>query len=117
VRDHAGGQPVIRDYDLHPPDDLRLFPVPKAGVLRFDDEVLVAQIRHGDIVVRHYAWRDHWFKINCTTDLRAPVRRYDPARGRSAVHVQLRYRHGDAAPRMRSSRSICGWTCSRAATA
>jgi hypothetical protein len=44
--------------------------MPKAGVLRFDDEVFVAQVRYGDIVVRHYAWRDHWFKINCTTDLR-----------------------------------------------
>jgi hypothetical protein len=21
-------------------------------------------------VVRHHAWRDHWFTINCTTDLR-----------------------------------------------
>jgi hypothetical protein len=31
--------PVIRDYDLHPPDDLRLFPMPKAGVLRFNDDV------------------------------------------------------------------------------
>jgi hypothetical protein len=60
---------VIRDYDFHPPHDLRVFPMPKAGVLRFDDEVFVAQVRYGDVVVRHYAWRDHWFKINCTTDL------------------------------------------------
>jgi hypothetical protein len=45
--------------------------MPKAGVLRFDDEVFVAQVRYGDVVVRHYAWRDHWFKINCTTDLRS----------------------------------------------
>jgi hypothetical protein len=60
---------VIRDYDFHPPHDLRLFPMPNAGVLRFDDEVFVAQVRYGDVVVRHYAWRDHWFKINCTTDL------------------------------------------------
>jgi hypothetical protein len=62
---------VIRDYDFHPPDDVRLFPMPKAGVLRFDDEVFVAQVRYGDVVVRHHAWRDHWFKINCTSDLRS----------------------------------------------
>jgi hypothetical protein len=68
AHDHA--QPVIRDYAFHPPDDLRLFPMPKTGVLRFDDEAFAAQVRYGDIVVRHYAWRDHWFKINCTTDLR-----------------------------------------------
>jgi hypothetical protein len=67
-RDHTAS-PVIRDYDLHPPDDLRLFPMPKAGVLRFDDDVFVAELRYGEIVVRHHAWRDRWFKINCTTDL------------------------------------------------
>jgi hypothetical protein len=61
---------VICDYDFHPPDDLRLFRMPRAGVLRFDDEVFVAEVRYGDVVVRHHAWRDHWFRINCTTDLR-----------------------------------------------
>lgn len=60
---------MIRDYDFHPPDDLRLFPMPKAGVLRFDDDVFVAEVRYGHIVVRHHAWRENWFKINCTTDL------------------------------------------------
>jgi hypothetical protein len=70
ARDHAGAEPVIRDYDFHPPDDVRLFPMPRAGILRFDDEVFVAQIRYGDVVVRHYAWREHWFEINCTTDRR-----------------------------------------------
>jgi hypothetical protein len=40
--------PVIRDYDLHPPDDLRLFPMPKAGVLRFNDDVFVAEVRHDE---------------------------------------------------------------------
>jgi hypothetical protein len=44
--------------------------MPEAGVLRFDDEVFVAQVRYGDVVLRHHAWRDHWFKINCTTDRR-----------------------------------------------
>jgi len=28
---------VIRDYDFHPPDDLRLLPMPTAGVLRVDE--------------------------------------------------------------------------------
>jgi hypothetical protein len=60
---------VIRDYDFHPPDDLRLFRMPKSGVLRLDGEAFVAEVRYGDVVVRHYAFRDHWFKVNCTTDL------------------------------------------------
>lgn len=44
--------------------------MPVGGVLRFDDEAFVAEVRYGEVVVRHYAFRDHWFKINCTTDLR-----------------------------------------------
>jgi hypothetical protein len=62
-------EPVVADYDFHPPDDMRLFPMPRSGVLRLDEDVFVAEVRYGDIVVRHYAFRDHWFKINCTTDL------------------------------------------------
>jgi hypothetical protein len=38
-------------------------------VLRFDQHILVAQVRHGELVVRHYAFDSHWFKVNCTTDL------------------------------------------------
>jgi hypothetical protein len=61
---------VIRDYDLHPPDDeVRLFPMPTSGVLRLDDRRFVAVVRYGDIVLWHYAFADHWFKINATTDL------------------------------------------------
>jgi hypothetical protein len=61
--------PVIRDHDFHPPDDLRLFPMPTPGVLRLDDRAFVAVVRYGDIVVWHYAFADHWFKVNATTDL------------------------------------------------
>jgi hypothetical protein len=60
---------MIRDYDFHPPDDLRLFPMPAPGVLRLDDRAFVAVVRYGDVVVWHYAFGDHWFKVNATTDL------------------------------------------------
>src|SRR5262245_34882003 len=61
---------VIRDFDFHPREDhVRVFDLPPEGVLRFDDEVLVAQVRYDDVVLRHFAFRDHWFKINVTTDL------------------------------------------------
>ena len=59
----------VHDYDLHPPSDLRVFTVPARGVLRFDDEALVTEARHGDVVLRHYAFCDRWFKVNCTIDL------------------------------------------------
>jgi hypothetical protein len=42
--------------------------MPMSGVLRLDDDVFVAGVSYGDIVVRHYAFAEHWFKINCTTD-------------------------------------------------
>jgi hypothetical protein len=116
ARDDAGGQPVIRDYDFHPPHDLRLFRTPKAGVLRFDHEVFVAEVRYGDIVVRHHAWRDHWFKINCTTDLRGRL-----IETTSPDDVPPFTFNCDIATPMarlatRCSRSICGSTCSCAAT-
>jgi hypothetical protein len=59
---------VIYDYDFHPPDDARLFRMPAEGVRRLDDEAFVAEVSYGDVILRHYAFRDHWFKINCTLD-------------------------------------------------
>jgi hypothetical protein len=60
---------VIRTYDFHPPDDVRLQEFPAAGVLHHDEAMFVAEMRAGDSVRRLYAFRDHWFKITCTTDL------------------------------------------------
>ena len=54
------------DYDFHPPGELRLFRQDSTGVLRLDDEAVVYQAAYGDVVLRHYAFRDHWFKINFT---------------------------------------------------
>jgi hypothetical protein len=59
---------VIYDFDFHPPDDARLFRMPAEGVRRLDDEAFVAEVGYGDVIVRHYAFRDHWFKVNCTLD-------------------------------------------------
>jgi hypothetical protein len=66
----TGGQvAVVRDYDFHPLDDLRLFPMPEPGVPRLDGRAFVAVVRYGDIVVWHDTFADHWFKVNVTTDL------------------------------------------------
>lgn len=59
---------MIYDYDFHPPDDARLFRMPAEGVRRLDDEAFVAEVSYGDVILRHYAFRDHWFKVNCTLD-------------------------------------------------
>lgn len=61
---------VLRDHDFHPDEPtVRVFRTPPAGVLRFDDEVLVFAVRYGDRVLRHYAFADRWFKVNVTSDL------------------------------------------------
>jgi hypothetical protein len=35
----------ILDYDFHPPDELRVFPMPASGVRRLDDDAFVAEVR------------------------------------------------------------------------
>jgi hypothetical protein len=60
---------VIRTYDFHPPDDVRLQEFPAAGVLHHDEDMFVAEISDGDSVRRLYAFREHWFKVTCMTDL------------------------------------------------
>ena len=39
------------------------------GVLRFTGDVYVSAARYGDIVLWHYAFTRHWFKVNLTTGL------------------------------------------------
>ena len=61
---------VLSDYDFHPDEaTVRIFRTPTSGVLRFDDAVAVTVAIHDGVVLRHYSFADHWFKINVTTDL------------------------------------------------
>ena len=60
---------VIRDFDFHPDEPhVRVFSCVPSTVLRWDDRVFVCESLFGDIVLRHYAFEDEWFKINVTTD-------------------------------------------------
>jgi hypothetical protein len=60
----------VRDFDFHPDeDDVRVFSVEAGGVLRFGSDVCVYAVRYGDVVLWHYAFASHWFKVNVTTDL------------------------------------------------
>jgi hypothetical protein len=107
---------VVRDYDLHPPDDLRLFPMPEPGILRLDDRAFVAVVGYGDIVLWHYAFADHWFKINATTD---PEGRLVETTAPEKVppftfNCDIATRCG--ATVTPSSPSTCSWTCSSEAT-
>ncbi len=60
---------VIRDFDFHPNEPhIRVFSCPRSSVLRWDDLCFVSESRIDDVVLRHYAFRDEWFKVNVTTD-------------------------------------------------
>lgn len=61
--------PSLKYYNLHEPDDLRVFPVPLAAVRQWDDQRLVYDVRHGDLILRHYSFSRYWFEVNCVLDL------------------------------------------------
>jgi hypothetical protein len=64
----------IRDYDFHPDEDeVRVFETGPAGVLRFGGDVYVSAGRYGDVVLWHYAFARHWFKVNLTTGLAGQI--------------------------------------------
>lgn len=59
----------VRDFDFHPDEDeVRVFVTEPGGVLRSGDAYVSAG-RYGDVILWHYAFTRHWFKVNLTTDL------------------------------------------------
>ena len=61
---------ILRDFDFHPDEDeVRVFVTGPGGILRFSDDVCVYAARYDDVVLWHYAFARHWFKVNLTTDL------------------------------------------------
>jgi hypothetical protein len=60
----------VRDFDFHPDEpDVRVFTTEPGGVLRIGDDAYVSAGRYGDVILWHYAFARHWFKVNLTTDL------------------------------------------------
>ena len=59
---------VLYYHDYHVPDDVCVFTVPATGVRRRDHQALVYDVRIGDAVLRHYAFADRWFAVNCSLD-------------------------------------------------
>ena len=65
---------VLRDHDFHPDEPtVRIFRTSSPGVLRLDDSVVISEAAYGRVVLRHYAFADHWFKVNVTTGLSGQV--------------------------------------------
>jgi hypothetical protein len=78
AEEHADDEQVttrpVRDFDFHPDEeDVRVFTSRPDGVLRLSDDVHVSAARYGGIVLWHYAFARHWFKVNLTTDLAGQI--------------------------------------------
>lgn len=50
-----------------------MFTAGPGAVLRFGGDAYVCAARYGDVVLYHYAFAQHWFKINLTTDLAGKI--------------------------------------------
>lgn len=68
---------------------VRIFRTPSRGVLRLDDSVAVSQAVYDGIALRHYAFADHWFEVNVTTDLDGRLTETGDAGGRFAVNCDI----------------------------
>lgn len=86
----TGGQ--VRDFDFHPDEaGVRVFVAEPGGVLRFGRDVYVTAARYGDVILWHYAFARHWFKVNLTTDLAGRIVETggDDEGGRFAVNCDI----------------------------
>src|SRR5947209_14267489 len=59
-------------FELHTlclPEDLTLWTVPTGAIRRWDETVQVYDVLvESGRVLRHYAFYDRWFEVNCTLD-------------------------------------------------
>jgi hypothetical protein len=60
---------LLLHHDPHVPDDVRVFAVPASAIRRWAERARVYDLRVGNLVLRHYAFWDRWFAVNCTLDL------------------------------------------------
>jgi hypothetical protein len=61
---------LLYHHNLKSPDEVAIFSVPFAGVRRWDEVALVYDVRvRDDAALRHYAFPDRWFVVNCSLEL------------------------------------------------
>jgi hypothetical protein len=81
-----GNSDVIRDCDFHPGEPhVRVFSFDRSSIVRWDDLCFVSDSLFGDAVLRHYAFRDEWFKVNVTTDRNGRIVETPPSADAPAV--------------------------------
>ncbi|WP_433213704.1 hypothetical protein ACQP00_02465 [Dactylosporangium sp. CS-047395] len=76
---------LVSDFDYHPDEPyVRQFRVPRSDVRRLDDVAFVYDVGFGDVVLRHFAFRDEWFKVNVTLDRQGRLVETAPGPGHPA---------------------------------
>ncbi len=69
---------------------MRVFTSGPDGVLRLSGDAYVSAARYGDVILWHYAFAGHWFKVNLTTDLAGQiVETGDEQSGRFAFNCDI----------------------------
>lgn len=88
----------MRDFDYHPDEEtVRCFGIPDSGILVNDEHACVNQTRQPDVfqpqsddlVLRHYAFADEWFKLNATFDLEGNLIQPGPPETAMAVNCDI----------------------------
>ena len=81
---------VLADHDFHPDEPtVRIFRTPSRGVLRLDDDIAISEAVYDGVVLRHYAFAGHWFKVNVTTSLSGCLTETGDADRRFAVNCDI----------------------------
>ncbi len=81
---------VLTDHDFHPDEStVRIFRTHSPGVLRLDDDVAISEAVYDRVVLRHYAFAGHWFKVNVTTGLSGRLTETGDGTRRFAVNCDI----------------------------
>ena len=68
---------------------MRIFRTHSPGVLRLDDDVAISEAVYDRVVLRHYAFAGHWFKVNVTTGLSGRLTETGDGTRRFAVNCDI----------------------------
>lgn len=88
----------MRDFDFHPDEaTVRCFAYPASGTVVNDESMWVGQTRQAspydtmteDLVLRHFAFADEWFKLNATFDLRGILIQPGPPETSFAINCDI----------------------------
>ncbi|CAM3395853.1 YgaC family protein [Paenibacillus lupini] len=64
---------IIAFHNLHLPNEVRVFQIPRENIRVWDDNYMVYDVKMkdslgNDFIFRHYSFYDKWFEVNITLD-------------------------------------------------